>query len=116
MNEQVKEIETWRNRIGENNPKLCLEKYVGRYYNQLYGSIDITKIGSNKLKIKFNSHKNLSAILEYMDNEEWLMTYDPISNGIFKTKFEIGKNKVNSINIKVSDFIEFDAYKFTKAN
>lgn len=113
--EQLDEINGWKERVKDNKPKLPLNSYCGTYKNQLYGTITITK-SNNDLKIKFNSHNNLHATLQYMDNDEWMITYSPIMYGIFKTKFEIKKNSVSSIDIKVSDFIEFDAYKFIKEN
>jgi hypothetical protein len=49
-----------------------------------------------------------------MDNDEWLLTYSNIAFGIVKTKFELKNNKVLSVDIKASDFVEYDAYTFTK--
>ena len=49
-----------------------------------------------------------------MDNGEWMMTYDNIAFGIFATKFKTEQNKVVSVDIKASDFVEYDPYTFTK--
>jgi CubicO group peptidase (beta-lactamase class C family) len=113
--EQQKEIATWKARLKNNTPTLPFKNYVGTYTNELYGSIDIVEIEGN-LKIKFNSHKNLTATLQYMDNDDWLITYNPIMYGTFSTKFTAQNNQVKSIDIKVCDFIEYDAYTFTKKN
>ena len=110
---QMQEINGWKYRIKNNKPKLALTAYEGVYENQLYGTINIIADG-NILRAKFNSHKNLTATLQYMDNGEWLITYAPIMYGVFKTKFSLIENKVKGIDIKVSDFIEYDAYHFTK--
>ena len=111
--DQMKEIDAWKSRIKNTKPKLALSAFEGNYENQLYGSMDIIA-DENVLRARFNSHRNLTATLQYMDNGEWMITYNPIMYGVFKTKFNIAENKVKSIDIKVSDFIEYDAYIFMK--
>ncbi|MFY7965059.1 MAG: serine hydrolase [Chitinophagaceae bacterium] len=111
--EQLNKIAEWKARLINNTPKLPLSNYAGTYQNQLYGSIDIIEDGGF-LRVKFNSHRNLTATLQYMDNDEWMITYNPIMYGIFSTKFKIENNKVKSVDIKVSDFIEYDHYTFIK--
>jgi len=108
-----KQISEWKARVKGDVPPLPLSSYTGDYTEQLYGSITITQ-QNNDLKIKFNSHNNLTATLQYMDNDEWLMTYNNIGFGIFATKFTIENNKVLSVKIKASDFVEFDPYTFIK--
>ena len=110
---QLNEIKAWKSRIVNTKPKLLLQSFVGTYENELYGTLDISII-ENNLKVKFNSHHNLSATMQYMDNDEWMITYNPIMLGIFSTKFGVEGNKVKSISIKVSDFIEYDPYIFKK--
>jgi len=51
-----------------------------------------------------------------MDNGEWLLTYSNASYGIFPLKFKIANGKVISSEVKVNDELEYDPYKFTKAN
>jgi CubicO group peptidase (beta-lactamase class C family) len=111
--EQQEQIAKWKARIVNNIPKLPLSNYTGTYQHQLYGSIDIIEDGG-VLSVKFNSHRNLNATLKYMDNDEWMITYNPIMYGIFSTNFKIENSKVKSVNIKVSDFIEYDPYTFIK--
>ena len=110
---QQTQIANWKARISNAKPNLPLQFYAGKYENTLYGTIDITAI-DNKLNIKFNSHNNLTATMQYMDNDEWLISYNPIMYGVFSTRFLIKDKQVKSIDIKVSDFIEYDAYTFKK--
>jgi len=83
--------------------------------NELYGSIAISKNGDNLL-VKFYTHSNinLTATLQYMDNDEWLLTYSHPAFGIFAVKFAEKNAKVEAIDIKVNDFIEYDSYTFLK--
>jgi CubicO group peptidase (beta-lactamase class C family) len=113
MDNQVKEIEGWRSRVKGNKPVLPIQAYTGDYTHKLYGLISITR-KDNQLLIKFKTHPDLTATLDYMDKDEWLLQYNNIEYGIFTTKFNIVKNKVQSVSIKVNDFVEFDPYLFVK--
>jgi len=106
-------IDSLKAKVKGNKPALSLNAYTGTYTNELYGTITITA-DNNDLKIKFNSHNNLTAKLQYMDNNEWLITYSHPAFGIFPIKFKTERNKVASVDIKVNDFIEFDPYTFIK--
>jgi CubicO group peptidase (beta-lactamase class C family) len=113
LDRSVKEVNTLKARIKDNTPPLPLSAFTGEYENELYGTIRITAEGKD-LNIKFNSHNNLTAKLQYMDNDEWLMTYNNIAFGIFATKFSTANKKVLSVEIKANDFVEYDAYTFIK--
>jgi hypothetical protein len=63
--------------------------------------------------MKFEHH-DLVGNLEYMDNNEFMTTYDPIAYGIFASKFKVENGKVRSVEIKVNDFVEYDPYVFEK--
>lgn len=115
MDAQLKEIEQWKSRVKGNKPALAISAYTGTYTHELYGSITIAAV-NEALTIRFNSHTNLTAVLKYMDKDEWMLQYDNIEYGIFSTKFKIENQKVNSINIKANDFVEYDAYEFRKHN
>ncbi|HXL56851.1 MAG TPA: serine hydrolase, partial [Chitinophagaceae bacterium] len=113
QNEKLLQIDSLKARVKGNKPALPLNAYIGTYANELYGTIIITT-DDNDLKIKFNNHNNLTARLQYMDNDEWLITYSHPAFGIFPLKFKTESNKVVSIDIKVNDFIEYDLYTFIK--
>jgi hypothetical protein len=106
-------INTLKARVKGNKPALPLQSYTGTYSNQLFGDIQISVIG-NDLKISFPNHRNLNAKLQYMDNGQWLMTYNDPSFGIFPLTFKTEGNKVISTEVKVNDFLEFDPYTFVK--
>jgi CubicO group peptidase (beta-lactamase class C family) len=108
-----REIDALKARVKDGRPSLPLSAYTGDYTNELYGSITVKSVGDD-LQIKFNSHSELTANLQYMDNGEWLMTYNNIAFGIFATKFKMADGKVASVEIKASDFVEYDSYLFTK--
>jgi hypothetical protein len=115
MAQSMDSINTWKQRIKGNRPSISIDAFTGDYVNEIYGNIVIQKDKTgNKLNINFKGHNNLTATLEYMDNNEWLMTYSNIGYGIFPTKFKIENNKVVSVDIKANDFVEYDSYIFLK--
>ena len=110
---KLDEISAWEERTNTTKPALAYDDYTGEYNNELYGKLTITQT-AGKLKLKFHSHDNLTATMEYMDSDEWLLRYDNIEYGIFATRFKIDKGKVVSVDIRANEFVEFDAYTFTK--
>jgi CubicO group peptidase (beta-lactamase class C family) len=111
--QKLDKIDALKGRVKANKPLLPLNAYVGTYQNELYGTITVTS-DNNDLTIKFNSHANLRAKVQYLDNDEWLITYNQPSFGIFPLRFRTDGSRVVSVDIKVNDFIEFDPYTFTK--
>lgn len=113
--ETVKKTNNMRARVKGKQPELPLTAYAGQYQNTLYGNIEIS-VDKKDLLIKFNQHKFLTATLQYMDNNEWLLTYNNAAFGIFPLKFKIQNNKVISTETKVNDGLEYDPYLFVKQN
>jgi hypothetical protein len=90
------------------------DAYTGSYSNELYGDISIQRKGEKQLEIKFQHHPELQGYLTYMDGTDWLLEFNNIEYGIFKVKFTEEGNKVNTFELKVNDFVEYDVYEFRK--
>ena len=106
-------IAAWRARVTGNKPNISYLNYTGTYNHELYGFISITPAGDN-LKVTFLGHNRLTGTLQYMDNDEWLLTFSNPAFGIFPAKFTREGTRIVAVDIKVNDFIEYDAYHFTK--
>ena len=113
MQEQIATINNWKARIKGAKPQLPLLAYTGTYTNPLNGSIKISTVG-NRLKVEFSTKPDLFAMLDYMDNGEWLMQYNNIEYGIFSISFAMEGGKVKSITTKQNEFVEYDPYTFIK--
>jgi CubicO group peptidase (beta-lactamase class C family) len=113
MTDTLKTIDGWKARVKGSAPELPLSAYVGHYVHPLYGSLDVRESGKG-LVVTFNGHAHLTARLDYMDNGEWMLSYDNILYGIFSTKFTVSGGKVLSLETKQSDFVEIDPYTFVK--
>jgi CubicO group peptidase (beta-lactamase class C family) len=111
--ENIDKIFSWKQRVKNSKTPLPLKSFAGEYQNELYGKIKIVA-NENYLVAIFPNHRNLTATIEYMDNEEWLVTFNQVMFGISTTKFVIEDKKVKSCDIKIADFIEYDPYTFKK--
>lgn len=111
----LQKIDQLKARVKGNSPALPLTAYTGDYENELYGPINIS-VNNSDLLVKFSGHSNikLTGTLQYMDNDEWFITYSHPAFGVFAIKFKTENNKVISVDIKVNDFIEYDPYTFIK--
>lgn len=98
----------------KNTPEISLEEFTGNYYNIVYGKITVGK-SSNMLICRFERHPDLIGYMEYMDNNEFRMTYSNIGYGIVPAKFTVKDGKALSVEISVNDFVESDAYLFVKS-
>jgi CubicO group peptidase (beta-lactamase class C family) len=115
LNETVKNTNTLQARVKGEKPALPLDAYPGTYVNELYGPMLIEKDKEGKdLVMNFKGHYNLKAKLQYMDKGEWLLTYNHLGFGIFPVRFKTAGNKVVSIETRVNEFIDYDAYTFKK--
>ncbi|GAB3497957.1 serine hydrolase [Spirosoma knui] len=111
---QQQELKAMTERVARRTKsELPLTAYTGTYQNELYGTISIVPDGAG-LKVTFQNHPNLSAQLDYMDDNTFRMTYSNQAFGVFPTKFDVAGKTVKSVVIKASDFVEYDPYLFTK--
>lgn len=101
--------------IAEKNPKpsLDLKNYTGKYFNEVYGEIEI-KLENNKLNIYFSHHPQLTGKLEPLGGNNFVCNYSPVSYGVKETPFEVKDGKVESVTITVNDFIDYLPYTFKK--
>jgi CubicO group peptidase (beta-lactamase class C family) len=97
----------------KNQPAIKLEDYTGYYYNTVYGKVTISKNG-NLLICHFQHHPDLVGYMEYMDNNEFRMTYSNIGYGIHPVTFGFSNGKPSSVIIRVNEFVEYDSYLFIK--
>lgn len=112
--EMDKELAVLKQRVEKKNqPPVNLEDFTGDYFNTLYGRISISKSG-NMLIGRFQHHPDLIGYMEYMDNNEFRLTYSNIGYGIHATKFSFKEGKPVGIEIKMNDFVEYDSYLFVK--
>ena len=96
-------------------PQLSANKYTGKYVNDLYGSLEITRGETgNDLEIRFEHHPKMYAKLQPLGGNRFYVTFsDPVfGKAIFP--FTVKDGKVTNLRVKVADFVEYNPYDFRK--
>ena len=114
MKEEKATLDAMKKRVDQKQaPELNLDEYTGEYVNTVYGKITIRK-SNNMLICHFEHHPNLIGYMEYMDQNEFRITYSNIGYGIYPAKFSVKDGKAIAVVVKANDFVESDAYLFVK--
>lgn len=114
MKEQAQTLRAMEERVSKaNKPGQALDAYTGDFYNTVYGRITIRKSG-NRLVCHFQHHPELLGYLDYMDGEQFRITYNHTGYGIFPVTFTLRNGKPWAVEIRANDFVEYDAYLFAR--
>ncbi|MFI5171161.1 MAG: serine hydrolase [Chitinophagales bacterium] len=112
--EDNKQLDEWYKKADEvKNAGLPLKDYTGKYYNSVYGNMEI-KLESGKLNMYFSHHPQLVGKLAPVGENDFVCTYDPINWGVKHIPFTVEDGKVKSLKLRVNDFIDFLPYEFIK--
>jgi CubicO group peptidase (beta-lactamase class C family) len=103
----------WEKAAKNPKPSLDLKSYAGKYSNEVYGEIEI-RSENNKLNIYFSHHPYLTGKLEPLGENNFVCNYSPVSYGVKEIPFQVKDGKVESVTIRVNDFIDFMPYIFKK--
>jgi CubicO group peptidase (beta-lactamase class C family) len=112
FDETIKKVKDLQARVKGTIPPVAIKNLLGTYTNPIFGTLKVTQ-QKNDLLIHFSHTQNLTGTLQYMDNDEWLITYSNPAYGIFPLKFNTTMGKI-SMDVKVNDFLEYDPYTFVK--
>jgi hypothetical protein len=114
MKETTANIDSMAARVAKKNtPSVKLENFTGDFYNTVYGKISVTK-SDNMLICRFQHHPDLLGYMEYMDNDQFRITYSNIGYGIYPIKFKLKDGKAEALELAFNDFVEGDSYLFVK--
>ena len=98
----------------KNKPARSLKSYAGTYQHPVYGPITVEPKGSKQLLVRFSHHPALTTTLDYMDGDTFRSTFSNAAYGIFPAPFAIENGQVKTLEIRVNDGLEQDAYVFSK--
>ncbi len=114
QNQIAGELNIMKKKVDQHQqPDTKLEDYTGDYFNTLFGKITIAKSGE-MLICRFEHHPGLIGYMEYMNNDEFRMTYSNIGYGIYPAKFFLKDGKPWSVELKANDAVDYDSYLFVK--
>ena len=99
-------------------PPVPLMNFVGTYRNAYYGTMTIqpgliTK-GRKELVARFQHHPDLTARMEYMDGNEFRLSFSNPRFGQFPISFTQSGDAVSQIEIKGTEFVDDDSYRFER--
>jgi CubicO group peptidase (beta-lactamase class C family) len=95
--------------------ELSLDKYQGKYKNEVYGEMEIKKEKSG-LVMLLSHHPRVKGILVPTSASEFMCTYSDPTYGIHSFPVKIENGAVKSITVKVNDFVDYLPYEFIKTN
>lgn len=95
-------------------PALSLNDYTGKYTNELYGNLTISKGENNDLEVRFEHHQRMYAKLQPLGGNRFFATFSDPEFGKAVFPFTVERGKVTGLQVKVSDFIERTPYLFKK--
>ncbi|QJD96693.1 serine hydrolase [Mucilaginibacter robiniae] len=95
-------------------PTLSLDDYTGKYSNELYGNLTISKGEANDLDVRFEHHPRMFARLQPLGGNRFYAVFSDPEFGRTVFPFTVQNNKVQSVQVKVSDFVEYTPYEFRK--
>jgi CubicO group peptidase (beta-lactamase class C family) len=112
--EQMAGLQKKRDTIAS-NPKtaLPLAAYTGNYEHTIYGGMNIKEEGG-KLIMRLEHHKGRHGTLEPLGGNRFLCTYSDPIYGIKVLPFTVTNGKVQSLTVRVADFVEYLPYEFIK--
>ncbi|MBO0933328.1 serine hydrolase [Fibrella aquatilis] len=111
---QQQELAVLQARVDKKNKsEMLLTAYTGTFTNELYGTVTI-KPAANGLTMTLEHHPGLTAQLDYMDGQTFRISYANRAFGVFPLTFLLTNGKPTSFDLKASDFVEYDAYRFTR--
>lgn len=97
----------------KNRPTHDLRAYAGTYRNPVYGTVTV-EARKRQLLVRYSHHPGLVATLDYMDGEQFRITYSNPAYGIFPALFGINGESVKTMELRVNPFLEQDPYVFSK--
>jgi hypothetical protein len=115
-NQERKELLDARQKVAAKPaPALAWQNYVGKYEHPVYGEIEV-QASNGGLRVLLSHHPNATGSLEAMGGNEFLCTFANPTFGIHPARFETAflSSAVQSLTLKVNDFIEYDSYTFVK--
>ena len=120
MKTQLDSIAVWRKlaAIGakQKTNLTALAAQNGTYKNDVYGTVTLAMAPKSKsqIMVSFQHHPALKATLTPIGAGDYLMEYNNIGYGIFRTQLTPAlSGKPKTFLLKVNDFVEMEPYLFT---
>jgi CubicO group peptidase (beta-lactamase class C family) len=115
--DEQKVIRKLRDSVAMNlKPALSVNSYTGRYHNELYGNLDITRGENNDLEVRFEHHNKMYVKLQPVGGNRFFASFSDPVYGRTVFPFTVQGGRITAVKVKVADFVETDPYEFKKVN
>ncbi len=94
---------------------LPLQSYTGRYFNDLYGNVEIVA-DKGSLKMKFPRQPDMYAALQPLGGNRFYAVYTDPDFGRCVFTFKVESGKVKSVTVRAGGYMENAPYEFIKQN
>ena len=95
-------------------PALPIASYAGKYKNELYGDISITRGELNNLEMRFEHHPKMYVMLQPLGGNRFYATFSDPAYGKGIIPFTYQNGRITGVRVKVDDEVERDSYEFKK--
>ena len=97
-------------------PTMTMESYTGRYHNNLYGDVFITRGEGYDLEMRFEHHPKMYAKLQPLGGNRFYAVFsDPwYGHAVFPFSFQGGR--ITGVTVRVDDEVEKMPYYFSKTD
>jgi len=97
-------------------PALPINNYTGKYHNDVYGNLTVTRGELNKLEMRFEHHPKMYVLLQPLGGNRFYATFSDPEYGRTVFPFIFQNGRLTGVQVKVDDEIEQDPYIFTKTD
>lgn len=116
---QVTDLVSMAERVQKKtSPPIPFQNYTGTYSNPMYGTITVSVPGNpvkeGDLLVKFELHPKLTARLDYMGSNEFRLSFSNFRFGTAPALFLTKDGKGSSIDVKATDFVDYEPYRFSR--
>ena len=97
-------------------PGLVANYYTGKYHNELYGDMTVSRGEGNDLEMRFEHHPKMFVRLQPLGGNRFYATFSEPIYGKAVFPFTFSNGRITGVRVKVDDEVERGAYLFTKAD
>jgi CubicO group peptidase (beta-lactamase class C family) len=97
-------------------PAMPIANYTGKYVNDLYGSMNITRGELNNLEMRFEHHPKMYVLLQPLGGNRFYATFSDPIYGKTVIAFTFQGGRITGVRVMVDDMVERDPYEFKKTD
>lgn len=97
-------------------PTMSMESYQGRYHNNLYGDVFVTRGEGNDLEMRFEHHPKMYAKLQPLGGNRFYAVFSDPLYGKTVIPFAFQSGRITGVTVNVDRDVEKTLYYFSKVD